>query len=160
MLAVRANERAAAASGVNVARIKLQGAALSSLVAALGGLVFAYKNVDFSWNGLEASRGLELLALAYLGGVTSVSGAMIAGLLAPSGVILVLLGSPPQGGQQLLLLGIGLLLVTVRFPRGLAGAGPWLRAQLRPRTVRTPRPPRSYDGGEEILVEPILVRRP
>jgi branched-subunit amino acid ABC-type transport system permease component len=158
MLAVRANERAAAASGVNVARIKLQGAALSSLVAALAGLVFAYKNVDFSWNGLEASRMLQLLALAYLGGVTSVSGALIAGLLAPSGLLLVMLGSPPAAGQQLVLSGIGLLVVTVRFPRGLAGAGPWLRAQLRPRATRVRRPP-SAPEREEIEVEPILVRR-
>lgn len=131
LLAVRANERAAAASGVRVATAKLQAAALSSFVAGLAGVVFAYKNVDFSWNGLEASRGLQILALAYLGGVTSVSGALIAGLLAPSGLVLVLLGSPPASGQQLLLLGIGLLLVTVRFPRGLAGAGPWLGSGLR-----------------------------
>ncbi|MEO5902188.1 MAG: ABC transporter permease, partial [Ilumatobacteraceae bacterium] len=114
MLAVRANERAAAASGVNVAAVKLQAAALSSFIAALAGLVFAYKNIDFSWSGLEASRGLQLLALAYLGGIGSVSGAMLAGVLAPSGVLLVLLGSPPAAAQQLLLSGVGLLLVTVR----------------------------------------------
>ncbi len=156
MLAVRANERAAAASGVNVAGVKLQAAALSSFVAGLGGLVFAYKNVDFSWSGLEASRGLQLLALAYLGGVASVSGALIAGVLAPSGLLLVALGSPPAAGQQLVLSGIGLLLVTVRFPRGLAGAGPWLRRQLRltPRVDHGPPP-----GHEEIEVEPLAVAR-
>ena len=87
-----------------------------------------------------------MLALAYLGGVTSVSGAVIAGLLAPSGVVLVLLGSPPAAGQQLLLLGVGLLLVTVRFPRGLAGAGPWLRAHLR-----TPTPPPR--GGQTVVAQ-------
>ncbi|MET0910372.1 MAG: ABC transporter permease, partial [Ilumatobacteraceae bacterium] len=114
MLAVRANERAAAASGVGVAGVKLQAAALSSFIAALGGLVFAYKNVDFSWSGLEASRGLQLRALAYLGGVTTVSGALIAGVLAPSGLLLVALGSPPAAGQQLVISGLGLLLVTVR----------------------------------------------
>src|SRR6478736_4940746 len=102
MLAVRANERAAAAGG------------------------------------LDASRGLQLLALAYLGGVTTVSGAVIAGLLAPSGVVLVLLGSPPAAGQQLLLSGFGLLLVTVRFPSGLAGIGPWVRGKVQPRTSRVP----------------------
>lgn len=154
MLAVRANERAAAASGISVASVKLQAAALSSLVAGLGGLVFAYKNVDFSWSGLEASRGLQLLALAYLGGVASVSGALIAGVLAPSGLLLVALGSPPAAGQQLVLSGIGLLLVTVRFPRGLAGAGPWLRRQLRfvPRDDR-PGPP----DRQEVDVEPIPI---
>jgi branched-subunit amino acid ABC-type transport system permease component len=156
MLAVRANERAAAACGVDVASVKLQAAALSSLVAALAGLVFAYKNVDFSWTGLEATRGLELLALAYLGGVASVSGALIAGLLAPSGLLLVAAGSPPAAGQQLVIYGVGLLLVTVRFPRGLAGAGPWLRRQLRltPRDTRQHPPPT-----DEIDVVPLVVAR-
>ena len=153
MLAVRANERAAAASGVNVAGVKLQAAALASFVAGLGGLVFAYKNVDFSWSGLEASRGLQLLALAYLGGVTSVSGALIAGLLAPSGLLLVALGSPPAAGQQLLLSGLGLLLVTVRFPRGLAGLGSWARTLAQHRLPAPARAAVSGDRREEIEVE-------
>lgn len=156
MLAVRANERAAAASGVNVAGVKVQGAALSSFVAALAGLVFAYKNVDFSWSGLEASRGLQLLALAYLGGVTSVTGAVIAGLLAPSGLVIVALGSPPAAGQQLVLSGIGLLLVTIRFPSGLAAAGGWLRgrlgASLTPGPPTVPPPDRDAAGREELEV--------
>lgn len=158
MLAVRANERAAAASGVNVAGVKIQGAALSSFVAALAGLVFAYKNVDFSWSGLEASRGLQLLALAYLGGVTSVTGAMIAGVLAPSGLLMVSLGSPPAAGQQLVLSGVGLLLVTVRYPSGLAAAGPWLRRRLvgRNRMARPLRPVRP-PGAEDIEVYAIPV---
>ena len=147
MLAVRANERAAAASGVKVAAVKLEGAALASFVAALGGLVFAYKNVDFSWSGLESSRGLQLLALAYLGGVTSVSGALLAGVLAPSGLLLVLLGSPPAAGQQLLLSGLGLLLVTVRFPRGLAGLGTWAREAWARRPVASVARRRGGAGG-------------
>ena len=155
MLAVRANERAAAASGIKVASVKMQAAALSSFVAGLGGLVFAYKNVDFSWSGLEASRGLQLLALAYLGGVTSVSGALIAGVLAPSGLLLVAIGSPPAAGQQLLLSGLGLLLVTVRFPRGLAGAGPWVRRQLRLEADSRRDPPAT--DHEDIDVEAIPV---
>jgi branched-chain amino acid transport system permease protein len=158
MLAVRANERAAAASGVDVARVKMQAAALSSFIAALAGLVFAYKNVDFSWSGLESSRGLQLLALAYLGGVTSVSGSVIAGLLAPSGLIIVALGSPPAAGQQLVLSGLGLLLVTIRFPSGLAAVGPWVRQRLRPAPGRTVRPRLAVAGGDELEVYTIPVR--
>lgn len=156
MLAVRANERAAAASGVNVAGVKIQAAALSSFVAALAGVVFAYKNVDFSWSGLESSRGLQLLALAYLGGVTSVTGAMIAGVLAPSGLLMVALGSPPAAGQQLVLTGLGLVLVTVRYPSGLAAAGPWLRQRFDARS-RAARPPRPAIGPDDIEVYAIPV---
>ena len=143
MLAVRANERAAAASGIGVAGVKLQAAALSSLIAALGGLVFAYKNVDFSWSGLEASRGLQLLALAYLGGVTTVSGALIAGVLAPSGLLLVRSARRRRPASSSSSRASGCSLVTVRFPSGLAGAGPWARRQLRRAARPSPGPGRA-----------------
>jgi branched-chain amino acid transport system permease protein len=125
LLAIRANERAAAAAGVDVARAKISAAAVASFLAGMSGVVFAYKNVDFSWAGLEASRGLQVLALAYLGGVGSIAGAVIAGLLAPSGVFAILLVAAGGLGQQLLLTGIGLIIVTIRFPGGIASAGPW-----------------------------------
>jgi branched-subunit amino acid ABC-type transport system permease component len=144
-LAVRSNERAASAAGVNVARTKIIAAGLSSFLAGLSGIVFAYKNIDFSWAGLESARGLQLLALAYLGGVGSVAGAVIAGVLAPSGVLLVTLGSPGGLGPQLLLTGFGLIIVCVKFPGGIASGGRWAigvlartRAPLDP--GRDPRP--------------------
>lgn len=161
LLAVRANERAAAAAGIDVRRTKLTAAALASFLAGLSGVVFAYKNVDFSWAGLEASRGLQLLALAYLGGVGSIAGAVIAGLLAPSGLVLVLSGSTAALGQQLLLTGVGLLIVTVKFPGGLASSGPWFRA-LPGRLGFTPRrdeePPRSEIEVVQVHGDAELVR--
>ena len=159
LLAVRANERAAAAAGVDVARAKITAAAIASFVAAIAGVVFAYKNVDFGWPGLESSRGLQLLALAYLGGVGSISGAVVAGLLAPSGVVLVALGSPAASGTQLLVSGLGLLIVTVKFPGGLASAGPWLRAaaaRLAARLAEPARDPR-LDDDDRVDVEVVQV---
>lgn len=151
LLAVRANERAAAAAGVDVPRAKLTAAALASFLAGMSGVVFAYKNVDFSWVGLEASRGLQLLALAYLGGVGSIAGAIIAGLLAPSGVILVLAGSSGALGQQLLLTGVGLLIVTVKFPGGLASAGPWLTSVVARLVSSGDRQQRDGGGAIEVV---------
>jgi branched-subunit amino acid ABC-type transport system permease component len=158
LLAVRANERAAAAAGVDVARAKLTAAAIAAFLAAVSGTVFAYKNVDFGWPGLEASRGLQLLAIAYLGGVGALGGAGVAGLLAPSGLVLVLLGSPAASGTQLLLSGIGLLVVTVKFPGGLASAGPWLRSlatsgRPRPRRQAAHRLPHRHDDADRVDVE-------
>ncbi len=98
-LAVRINERAAAAAGINVARTKLLGAALASFLAAVAGVMFAYKSGgSFNGGGLEAQTGLEALALGYLGGVGYVSGAVIGGLLAPSGLAIALItGGSPVG---------------------------------------------------------------
>lgn len=119
-LAVRNNERAAAAAGINVARTKLAGAAFSSMIAGVAGTMFAYRSVTFNGSGLEASRGLELFALGYLGGIGSIAGAVIGGLLAPSGLVVVLLSSAEPSENQFLGTGVALLVVAIRFPGGLA----------------------------------------
>lgn len=120
-LAVRINERAAAAAGINVPRTKLLASALSSGVAAVAGVIFAYKSVSFTGAGLEASQGLEFFALAYVGGIGSVTGAVIGGLLAPSGLFIVAIASAEPSINQFLLTGLALVVVAVRIPGGLAG---------------------------------------
>jgi branched-subunit amino acid ABC-type transport system permease component len=120
-LAVRSNERAAAAAGISVPRTKIIGAAFASGLAGVAGVMFAYKSVTFNGGGLDAQRGLELLALCYLGGIGSISGAVIGGLLAPSGLFIVAVLGGGSSTNQYLLTGLGLVLVAVKFPRGLAG---------------------------------------
>jgi ABC-type branched-subunit amino acid transport system permease subunit len=120
-LAVRINERAAAAAGINVARTKLLGAALASFLAAVAGVMFAYKSGgSFNGGGLEAQTGLEALALGYLGGVGYVSGAVIGGLLAPSGLAIALITGGTPSTNLFLATGVGLILVTVLLPGGVA----------------------------------------
>ncbi len=130
-LAVRINEPAAAAAGINVPRTKLLAAAIASFLAGVAGVMFAYKSIDFTRAGLEAETGLELLALAYLGGIGSVTGAVIGGLIAPSGLVIVALTSGAPSENQFLFTGIALLVVAVRFPAGLVGVGPWARERWR-----------------------------
>ncbi len=128
-LAVRGNERAAAAVGVDVAAAKVLGASIASALAAVSGVLFAYKNVDFSQVGLEASRGLQFLALGYLGGIGSAAGALIGGALAPAGLFGELTGTQGSSELQLLISGIGLVVVAVAVPGGLAGTWGWWRRQ-------------------------------
>ncbi len=130
-IAVRLNERAAAAAGINVPRTKLLGAATASLLAGVAGVMFAYKSVDFTSAGLEAEEGLQILALAYVGGIGAVSGAVIGGLIAPAGLLVVALSSAEPSVDQFLLAGVGMVIVAVAFPAGLAGVGTRLRAALR-----------------------------
>lgn len=133
-LAVRINERAAAASGINIARQKLLGAAMSSFLAAVAGVMYAYKSVDFNSAGLDPDSGLEFVGLAFLGGIGSIAGALIGGLIAPSGLVIVLVSSGAPSENLFLGTGIGLVLVTTLFPAGLAGlltgAGRELRGRL------------------------------
>jgi len=86
-LAVRSNERAAEASGVDVARTKMLGFAISSGIAGAGGVLFAYKLTIIKFDNFGVFTGLALLAFVYLGGITTVYGAVIGGLLCSGGLV-------------------------------------------------------------------------
>ena len=81
MLAVRSNERAAAAAGVNVQNVKLAAFGISSFIAGLAGAMYGYNFSSVTVNRFSALTALSLIALAYVGGVTMVSGAIFAGLI-------------------------------------------------------------------------------
>lgn len=88
-LAVRANERAAAAAGINVSRTKLLAFAIAAAIAGIGGVMLGFKQNDVSSANFVYQASIVFLAFAYLGGITSINGALIGGLLAPAGVITV-----------------------------------------------------------------------
>ena len=85
--AVRANERAAAAAGLDVRRTKLIAFALSSFLAGLGGTLLAYQYDTLSVNSFTVFASLALLATTYLGGIASIAGALVAGAVADGGVL-------------------------------------------------------------------------
>ncbi len=158
LLAVRANERAAAASGIDVVRAKLQANALAALVAAVAGVIYAYVYTSFNSAGFEATQGLQVLSLAYLGGVGSLAGALVAGALAPSGFVFGLIGDGQAvRDAQYLVSGLGLVIVAARFPDGLAGVGARLLSRL-PRFRREPDP--GPDGAEIEVFEFRVEDRP
>ena len=80
-LAVRANERAAAAAGINVSRTKLLAFALSAAIAGIGGLMLGFKQVEVSSANFAYGASLSVLAFAYLAGISSINGAIVAGML-------------------------------------------------------------------------------
>jgi branched-chain amino acid transport system permease protein len=86
-LAVRANERAAAAAGVNVMRTKLLAFGIASAIAGISGVMFGYQVRQISSANWVFFLSLSVLAFAYLGGITSINGAMIGGILFANGLI-------------------------------------------------------------------------
>lgn len=96
-LAVRANERAAAAARINVANMKLLGFAISSALAAVSGILFTYKLPVISASNFGLFAGLGLLAFAYIAGITTVKGAFLGGVLVTGGFLSALSGSSSGG---------------------------------------------------------------
>ncbi len=123
LLAVRSNERAAASIGVDVAAAKLLAFGVSAFLAGLGGSLIGYSRGQLSADSFGVSVSLTLLAFAYLGGITSVGGALVAGTLAPLGIGYVVLDRSTDIGEHYLLVsGILLVATAVLNPGGIAGS--------------------------------------
>ncbi len=86
-LAVRANERAAAAAGIDVSQTKMLGFGISSAIAGISGVLFAYRLPAISSDNFSVFAGLALLAFVYLGGITTLNGAVIGGCLVAGGLV-------------------------------------------------------------------------
>ena len=123
MLAVRANERAAAAAGINVARVKITAYAISSFIAGTAGWMYAYNFGSVSAARFGILIALGFVAFAYIGGITMVSGAVIGGLVATEGLVphffQSILGI--SGNWTLLVGGLILIVTLIQNPEGVAG---------------------------------------
>jgi branched-chain amino acid transport system permease protein len=124
MLAVRSNERAAAATGVNVRNTKFAAYAISSFIAGVGGVLYGYSLGSVSAERFGILIALGFVAFAYVGGITMVSGAVFGGLIATSGVIPHIFEAELgiSGTWTLLVAGVTLILNLILFPDGVAGS--------------------------------------
>jgi ABC-type branched-subunit amino acid transport system ATPase component/ABC-type branched-subunit amino acid transport system permease subunit len=115
--AVRDNETAAAAYTVPSVRVKLQAFSLAGGLAGLGGalLAGAFANIAFTQNFFLVNDSLNLVAMVVIGGMGSVSGAVIGAMF----VIGIPAIAPNNALVGLLSSSLGLLVVLLYFPRGL-----------------------------------------
>ncbi len=140
-LAVRANEQAAAAAGIDVGWAKLTAFSVSATLAGAAGTLLAYQRSSISADSFGVFNSLSLLALTFLAGIAVMSGSVVAGVLAPVGVLAIALGQDvgKPSPYQFAISGILLVLVTVLYPDGITGlvraGGRRLRARGRPETA-------------------------
>ena len=111
MLAVRANERSAAASGVAVSHVKLIAFAIGGFLAGLGGAMLAYQQTTADYSSYTAIGSVTFFATVYIAGITCVSGGINAGVIAAGGVIYTLINNGVPLWIYVLL--VGLLLVGI-----------------------------------------------
>jgi ABC-type branched-subunit amino acid transport system ATPase component len=143
MLAVRANERSAAAAGVNVATTKIIAFGIAAFIAGLGGTLLAYEQTSAAATTFSAIIGLGLFATAYLAGITSVSGGIVAGVIAAGGIFYVFVDRTLSlGAWYATISGVGLILTVILNPEGLVGPFHDLAARARLRRA-APVPPET-----------------
>ena len=122
MLAVRANERSAAAAGVRVALVKVIAFVIAAYIAGLGGALLAYQQGNVTFDAFSAFNGLVLFGVVYLAGVTSVSGGLVAGLIATPGLVYIGVEHVFSTTGWYSVVSAVLLILTVIFnPEGLVG---------------------------------------
>ncbi|WP_419842767.1 ABC transporter permease subunit [Candidatus Poriferisodalis sp.] len=122
-LAIRSNERASASIGISVTGTKLLAFAVASFLAGLGGSLIGYSRGQLSADSFAVLIGLSYLALAYLCGITSVAGAIVAGLFAPLGIVYIAVDRiAPLGRWYQFVAGVALVLTAIFFSEGIAGA--------------------------------------
>src|SRR6202046_930317 len=129
MLAGRSNERAAAAAGIDVRRVKLTAFMVSALIAGICGALYAYNFQTVSSDLFGTVNSLVIIAYAYFGGITMITGALFAGLGARQGSIPQALDAwwGLSGNWALLIGAVGLLVTLVGNPDGVAGTAYWKR---------------------------------
>jgi branched-chain amino acid transport system permease protein len=124
MLAVRSNERAAAAAGINVTLVKLTAFGLAAFIAGVAGVLYSYNFGSVNAARFGALTALGLIAFAYVGGITMVSGAIFAGLISTQGLFPYALEKwlGISGNWALLFAGLALIVTLIQNPEGVAGA--------------------------------------
>lgn len=139
MLATRSNERAAAAIGIDVVRVKLLAFTIASFIAGIGGAMIGYLQGAVSNQSFGIFVGISFLAVAYLAGITSVSGAFLGGLLVSGGLAAtVVTDAFDLDRYYLLLSGVGVVITAVLHPEGIAPAvGDGVRRLRSPRVRRS-----------------------
>jgi branched-chain amino acid transport system permease protein len=152
-LAVRANERAAASAGIDVRRTKLMGFGLSAFIAGVAGCLLGYSQGQLSAESFSVVVGLQILAMAYLGGITSFGGAIVAGMIGPLGLVYTAMHRWfDMGDYYALISGIALILTAVINPAGIAGKTEEQIAWLRERLAGRPSP---AGGGTPVVEGPL-----
>ena len=102
LLAVRTNERAAAAIGVNVFEAKLYGFTLSAGIAGLGGVLFGFGYGAILFDRVfQPGASISVLVLTVIGSAGYVAGPILGSLLASNGLItLTSSGAPVNAAVQ------------------------------------------------------------
>jgi sulfate-transporting ATPase len=150
LIAVRTNERAAAALGIGVPGVKLYAFGLSAAIAALGGILIAFRSTAVTYSFFTSFTSITDAGLAVVGGIGYLIGPLIGGTLSPGGLDERILDSISSGIAKYVPLigGISIIVLVLLNQNGIAKEAiaqiAWVRRKLARRlrllAVRPPKP--------------------
>ena len=122
LIAVRTNERAAAALGIDVIKAKLFAFAFAAALAALGGILLAFRLSSISYQSFTNFTSILYAGLALVGGVGHLLGAFVGATMATAGFNQEILESTWGGVARWtqLISGIAILLTVLGYQDGVA----------------------------------------
>jgi sulfate-transporting ATPase len=122
LIAVRTNERAAAALGINVYEVKLYAFALASSIAASAGVLIAFSRHSLVLADFNPLQSIVVVAYVIIGSVGFVSGAAFGSLLITGGLLAYLVGSwfPSLTTYIELVGGVAVIVNLMQAPNGIA----------------------------------------
>jgi len=122
LIAVRTNERAAASLGVDVTQAKLFAFSLASAIAAIGGILIAFRLSSVSYQSFTTFTSITYVGFALIGGIGQLLGPFFGGTMATAGLSQEIFESTWSGvGRWIQLIsGIATLLTVLYYQDGLA----------------------------------------
>jgi ABC-type branched-subunit amino acid transport system ATPase component/branched-subunit amino acid ABC-type transport system permease component len=87
LIAVRDNERAAASMGIGVLEAKVFAFAVSSVLAAAGGTIIAFRNPNLDYSRFDLFGNINAVLFATIGGIGWIAGGIVGGLIASGGLV-------------------------------------------------------------------------
>jgi branched-chain amino acid transport system permease protein len=137
LIAVREDEIAAEAMGVNVTRAKVAAFVVSSTVAGVAGGLFAYYNMYLHTNSFTFIKSIEFIIMVVIGGLGSTLGAVVGAALYT--ILIEVLRVSAQ--YRMVAFSLMLILIMIFRPQGLFGSVDFAR---KPRKA----PPATPTGAD------------
>ncbi|HHY92324.1 MAG TPA: branched-chain amino acid ABC transporter permease [Firmicutes bacterium] len=130
-IAVREDELAADAMGIDTTRTKILAFALGAFYAGVAGGLYAHYIRYVNPNNFGFMRSIEILSMVVLGGMGSLPGAALGAVVMSILPELLRSVSPAVAQYRQLIYGALLVVGMIWFPRGLAGGGNLLAGLTR-----------------------------
>jgi ABC-type branched-subunit amino acid transport system ATPase component/ABC-type branched-subunit amino acid transport system permease subunit len=121
MLAVRANERGAAALGISVGGAKVAAFALGGAVAGLAGSLTVFRTRSMTFGDFDVFKSIYALAFTVVSGVGYVAGAVYTGVVSTGGLISYLFRNMSSNVDLILAIisGVAVIQIMLQSPDGI-----------------------------------------